>query len=55
MNEFQNIESGSGMLKDSYSDSSVSEALKRRRESLAKARLGLEPADNDDEDVPDKD
>jgi hypothetical protein len=50
MNLFQSTESGSGMLKDSYADNSVSEALKRRRERLAQSLIGLEPEKPKDED-----
>jgi hypothetical protein len=37
MNEFQSIQSGSGILKDSYDESPVSSALKERRKKRAQS------------------
>jgi hypothetical protein len=40
MNDFATLQSGSGLLKDSYGDSGMAEALKRKRERLKDTRLG---------------
>lgn len=49
MNQFHNTES-TGLLKDTYGDSGVADALKRKREKLALTKLGLEPKEKSEED-----
>jgi hypothetical protein len=49
VNDFETIQSGSGLLKDSYGDSGMAEALKRKRERLKETRLGDQNEDDSKE------
>lgn len=42
MNSFSSTQSSNGLLKNSYGDSGLSDALKKKRQKLAETKLGLE-------------
>lgn len=49
MNDFANTKD-TGLLKDSYGDSGLLDALKKKREKLAKSRLSLGTDDEKEND-----